>query len=121
MSRRREVSAAHRRNAARCWRFARPWKWFPFGGDDTPPQIAGTEGFFMSTITLLGERIEVDEEGRASVADVRACLRKRHALISDKLAALKALPIRTQEQREDVDSRIESLQFLERELDALKQ
>jgi hypothetical protein len=74
---------------------------------------------FMSTITFLGERMEVDEKGRASVADARAALRKRHAVISDKLAALKALPSRTKEQKNDVDSCIESLQFLERELDAL--
>jgi hypothetical protein len=72
----------------------------------------------MSTVTLLGERMEA-EDGRVSVADARACLRKRHAVISDRLAALKALPSRTEEQRNDVDSHIESLQFFERELDAL--
>lgn len=54
-----------------------------------------------------------------SKADDRAFLRKRHAACLDRIAALKAKPVRTDDEKERLNGAIDAAQFLERELEKL--
>lgn len=63
---------------------------------------------------------EFRQKCRMAVADARAWLRKRHAACSDRIAELKALPMRTEEQKYRLNAAIEACQFFEKELETLK-
>ena len=54
-----------------------------------------------------------------SKADDRAFLRKRHAACQDKIADLKAKPVRTEKEKIRLTQAIEAAQFLEKELEKL--
>lgn len=54
-----------------------------------------------------------------STADDRAFLNRRHVACLDRIAVLKAKPVRTDADRAQLEDAIEASQFVERELEKL--